>query len=64
MIENIEIPDEWYREHTVPELITLRDNFIYVLHNWEYTCYKCLNVTKCALAYDAYNTNGECLFEK
>jgi len=30
----------------------------------ETTCWYCLKQEKCPYAYDAYNTNGDCLAEK
>jgi len=30
----------------------------------EFTCDTCKLVTKCLLAYDLYNTNGDCLVDK
>jgi len=64
MKETIEIPDDWYKEHTIPELITLRDDFIDINGKLECTCDNCLDVTRCGCAYDAYNTNGDCLLSK
>jgi len=30
----------------------------------EFTCEKCDQVNKCVLAFDLYNTDGDCLMEK
>lgn len=30
----------------------------------EFTCVDCATVFKCKLAFDLYNTNGDCLLEK
>ena len=30
----------------------------------ELTCFRCLMVDRCVYAWDAYNTNGDCLGDK
>lgn len=30
----------------------------------EFTCYSCPSWRKCALSFDIYNTDGDCLMEK
>lgn len=30
----------------------------------DFSCYECPDSEKCPFAYDAYNTNGDCLAEK
>jgi len=61
-----EIPQEWFKKNTPVELIKLRDAYY---SNPEYkdrenTCDYCISATMCALAYDFYNTDGDCLLEK
>lgn len=56
----IEIDDQWAGKNDMLELIKRRENF----EGCDCTCDKCLCVTICRLAYDGYNTNGDCLYDK
>ena len=60
----VDIPDGWYKKNTMPELIESRNSFMRENGDAECTCDFCLDVTRCALAYDGYNTQGDCLLAK
>lgn len=61
--EVVDITDQFYQKRGVKELLPLRETFF--KHNQgECTCDYCMDVTRCALAYDGYNTDGDCLLSK
>jgi MoaA/NifB/PqqE/SkfB family radical SAM enzyme len=63
--------DQWKKEppYTDKQLRDIRSrllkylNYTPTLHGG-ITCDKCEGKAACRLAYDAYNTNGDCLLEK
>lgn len=61
---HLEIPQEWFRKHSVVELIKIRTEYYNDPDNEECSCDHCIMATICSLAYDRYNTNGDCLLEK
>lgn len=54
---------EWLEKKTVPQLIKIREQF-YKEEKSECTCDYCVSALFCSLAYDRYNTGGDCLYEK
>lgn len=64
MKETIEIPDGWYKKQTIPKLLEARELFRKEQGSAECTCDYCIDVTRCSLAYDGYNTGGDCLLAK
>ena len=58
-----EIIDEYARHNSVPEIIELRKSFQDNAGS-ACTCDNCAAVTICSLAYDLYNTNGDCIYDK
>jgi hypothetical protein len=60
----IAFPKEWLKKKTVPELIRLREEFTKEHGECKCTCDWCCDALYCALAYDGYNTGGDCLLEK
>ena len=60
----IDIPDQCYTALPVPKLIERRNAFLQDHPVEPCTCDSCLDVTRCALAYDDYNTAGDCLLSK
>jgi hypothetical protein len=62
--EIVDIPDGWYHKRGVKELLPLREDFLKKTRNAVCTCDTCIDVTRCDLAYDMYNTDGDCLLEK
>lgn len=60
----VEILDEWARHNEIPDLMIWRKTFYVNNPRSRCTCDKCAAVTICSLAYDEYNTNGDCLYDK
>lgn len=58
------IPYEWYHKNTFIELMKDRQEFIKENGNLACTCDYCSYIGICALAYDHFNINGDCLLEK
>lgn len=63
--EIIDIPKPWYLKRGIIELLPIRKDF-FTFHGElaKCTCDTCIDVTRCSLAYDAYNTEGDCLLSK
>lgn len=56
--------DDWYMPRGIIELLPLRQDFFENNEPCQCTCDTCIDVTRCSLAYDFYNTNGDCLLYK
>ena len=64
--------DEWTREKPLSEdeLATLRKECVKREEDLggrclrKFTCDECSRASICRLAFDGYNTNGDCLYEK
>lgn len=49
---------------TFAELAVFRENTVRAYGNVDLTCDHCASAFRCQWAFDAYNTNGDCLDEK
>lgn len=63
--------DEWTRETalTPDELAAYRKKMVELGDElghspWDYTCDRCSRAAICKLAFDGYNTDGDCLYSK
>ena len=60
-----EMMDEWVERRSFPRLMELREAFYREREGEEgCTCDMCPLVAVCALAFDGYNTGGDCLYSK
>ena len=60
-----EILDEWARHNSFTELMIMRARFQHEHEGLiECTCDQCAAMTICSLAFDPYNSNGDCLYDK
>jgi hypothetical protein len=63
------IPEQYQQNHSPAEIEKLKDWFeketktVYGIKE-ECTCDNCPDVLRCSLAYDLYNTCGDCLLSK
>jgi hypothetical protein len=61
----IEVPDEWAEHRAMGEVLKRRDEFVKEFGDAnKCTCERCGAALICNLAYDSYNTNGDCLLDK
>lgn len=61
--EVIDIPDGYYLKRGIRDLLPLRESFLKEMQT-VCTCDTCIDVTRCKLAYDLYNSSGDCLLSK
>lgn len=61
-----DFPKKWITERTMQELMELRKATLFYFNNDEvvFTCDTCLDFYRCHCAFDAYNTEGDCLMVK
>jgi hypothetical protein len=62
--EQIDIPDPYYHKRGIKDLLPLREAFLKYHEGATCTCDTCIDVTRCKLAYDLYNSSGDCLLSK
>lgn len=58
------VPKPWYKKQGIETLLLLREQFKKEFPKTKCTCDYCIDVTVCNLAYESYNTDGDCLLSK